>query len=385
MATRRSRPPDTAHWTVVEHRRVRTIWFAAAGLFVGLQVWSAGHPGWVWGLLGLQFLLYPQVLYWHARRARDTQQAELNNLLLDSAVMGAWAAALAFPLWITFTLFINTAVGNALTQGWRGVLRSVGLFAAGALALAAANDWEVTWQHGPWVAVLCVITLVWYLLTVGVAAYSRTLALRAIREKLKQRERELQAANQALFVRLSEIEHLQGILKEQANIDALTGLFNRRYLQSTLDREWARSLREQQPLCVVLIDIDHFKRVNDTHGHGVGDEVLVAMGRLLATGVRTEDLACRYGGEEFLVLMPKMPLDMALERAEQWRRSFAELDIRVAGARLALTMSLGVAVAPEHAASPEELVRHADEALYRAKAQGRNQVVVFSRPDAPGE
>ncbi|NIC40641.1 GGDEF domain-containing protein, partial [Aquabacterium sp. A08] len=262
---------------------------------------------------------------------------------------------------------------------------SVGLFTLGAVPVAAVNGWSLAWQHGPWVTGLCVAILVWYLLTVGVTAYSRTLALRAIREKLKQRELELQAANQALFVRLSDIEHLQGILKEQANIDPLTGLYNRRYLQSTLDREWARSLREQQPLCVVLIDIDYFKRVNDTHGHGVGDQVLVALGRLLAKGVRTEDLACRYGGEEFLVLMPKMPLDMALERAEQWRQGFAEQDIRVAGARLALTMSLGVAVAPEHAASPEELVRHADEALYRAKAQGRNQVVVFSRPDAPGE
>jgi diguanylate cyclase (GGDEF)-like protein len=182
-------------------------------------------------------------------------------------------------------------------------------------------------------------------------------------------------------VRLGEIEHLQAILKEQANVDPLTGLFNRRYLQATLEREWARCQREQQPLCVMLIDIDHFKRVNDTHGHGVGDEVLAALGRLLSGGVRTEDLACRYGGEEFLVLLPKMPLDLAVERAQSLRQAFAELDISVEGVRVPLSLSVGVAVAPDHAQTPADLVRHADEALYRAKAEGRNRVRVFSPGD----
>ncbi|NIC39811.1 MASE2 domain-containing protein, partial [Aquabacterium sp. A08] len=151
MATRQTRQPPSAHWTVAANRRVRALWFAAAGLAVGLQLWTAGHAGWAWVLLVFQFLLYPQLLYWRARRANDTQGAELNNLLLDSALMGAWAAALAFPLWITFTLFINTAVSNALTQGRRGVLRSVGLFTLGAVPVAAVNGWSLAWQHGPWV------------------------------------------------------------------------------------------------------------------------------------------------------------------------------------------------------------------------------------------
>lgn len=380
-SSRRTR--ERPHWTVKTNRNLRAAWLACAFVFVSVHLWGQGAPLWAWLGVALQFLVYPQVLYWRARRARDSLRAEQHNLRLDSLCMGAWAAALAFPLWITFTLFVNTAMGNAISQGRRGMAWSLGLFLAGALALTpwAWGDATVWLADSPWVTAACVATLVWYLLAVAQIAYSQNLALRVIREKLQQREVELHAANHALFVRLGEIEHLQAILKEQANVDPLTGLFNRRYLQATLEREWARCQREQQPLCVMLIDIDHFKRVNDTHGHGVGDEVLAALGRLLSGGVRTEDLACRYGGEEFLVLLPKMPLDLAVERAQSLRQAFAELDISVEGVRVPLSLSVGVAVAPDHAQTPSDLVRHADEALYRAKAEGRNRVRVFSPGD----
>lgn len=369
---------ERPHWIVATNRKTRSVWFASAFVFVALHLWGQAAPWWMWGLLALQFLVYPHLVYWRARRSRDSQRTELHNLLLDSLLMGGWAAALAFPLWITFTLFINVAIGNAVSQGRRGIVWSVGLFLAGASLAAALNGGQVSLAHTHWVTALCIATLVWYLLTIGNITYSRALALRAIREKLKQREVELRAANQTLFVRLGEIEHLQAILKEQANVDPLTGLYNRRYLQSTLDREWARCQREKQPLSLMLIDIDFFKRVNDTYGHAVGDQVLAALGGLLSGSARTEDLPCRYGGEEFLVLLPKMPLQMAAERAEMWRQAFAELEVLVDGKRIPLTMSLGVAVAPEHAKSPDELVRHADEALYQAKAQGRNRAVVFN-------
>jgi diguanylate cyclase (GGDEF)-like protein len=215
-----------------------------------------------------------------------------------------------------------------------------------------------------------------YLLGIGVLAHQRTQVLRHTRATLRAREAELQALNAALSDRLYEIERLQVELREQAVRDPLTGLFNRRYLQSTLEREWARCQREGVPLCVMLLDIDHFKQVNDRHGHGVGDQVLVRLGQLLLEQSRREDLACRYGGEEFLLLLPGMGADEAYERAQTWRQAFAALDILVNGARLSLSLSIGVAVAPEHANEPDLLIHQADMALYAAKAQGRNRVVL---------
>lgn len=165
-------------------------------------------------------------------------------------------------------------------------------------------------------------------------------------------------------------------LREQAIRDPLTGLFNRRYLQSTLDREWARCQREKLPLCVALLDIDHFKQINDRYGHGVGDQVLIRLAQLLNDSIRREDLACRYGGEEFLLLLPGMGVDEAYERAQVWRQAFAALEIWVNGARLSLSLSVGVAVAPLHASEPDALIHQADLALYAAKAQGRNRVLL---------
>jgi diguanylate cyclase (GGDEF)-like protein/PAS domain S-box-containing protein len=180
--------------------------------------------------------------------------------------------------------------------------------------------------------------------------------------------------NVKLHSQIDEIRLLQTKLAEQAVRDSLTGLYNRRYLDETLDREVARARREGHPLSVVMIDVDHFKNLNDSYGHQAGDEVLKALGELLRQNSRAEDVACRYGGEEFLVLLPSMPLDSARERAEHWRKEFEESTFVFGNFQLTATASFGVSSYPQHGKTPDQLTHGADTALYRAKRNGRNRV-----------
>ena len=199
----------------------------------------------------------------------------------------------------------------------------------------------------------------------------------------KKMETELKENNATLLHQLYEINRLQAELREQAVRDGLTNLFNRRYLDETLERELARAKREGYPLSLVMIDIDHFKKLNDTYGHQAGDKVLRELAALLWGNIRTEDVPCRYGGEEFLVLLPRMPLDIALERAESWRKSLASTRVPFGDFHIETTISCGLSAYPEHARTPDDLIRCCDEALYKAKRQGRNRSEIF-HPDHSG-
>jgi diguanylate cyclase (GGDEF)-like protein len=167
-------------------------------------------------------------------------------------------------------------------------------------------------------------------------------------------------------------------LRNQSIRDPLTGLFNRRYLEETMERELARTARNRQPLAVIAIDVDHFKRFNDNHGHEAGDKVLVALAGVLRGGIRSTDIACRYGGEEFVLLMPESPPAIAVERVEALRRQARELRVRVGDVQLEpISISAGIAIAPEHGESGEVLLRNADTALYAAKAAGRDRFIMY--------
>jgi diguanylate cyclase (GGDEF)-like protein/PAS domain S-box-containing protein len=167
---------------------------------------------------------------------------------------------------------------------------------------------------------------------------------------------------------------LQRKLADQSVHDPLTGLFNRRYLEETLERELALAEREGHPVSCILADIDHFKRVNDEYGHLAGDEVLRAIGAALRRNARASDINCRYGGEEFLLVLPRMPIENALARAEQLRATIAAAPVRYGAVQIAVTASFGVAVFPQDGAAVESLIAAADAALYAAKRAGRNRV-----------
>ncbi len=172
---------------------------------------------------------------------------------------------------------------------------------------------------------------------------------------------------------------LRETLRAQSIRDPLTGLFNRRYLEESLERDIRRCLRHERPLSVLMIDVDHFKRFNDEFGHEGGDLLLQAFGAELRRLVRAEDVVCRYGGEEFVVVLPEAGLAGALTRANELGAAAKALTVNYRGAPLrSVSLSIGLAMLGVNGGSTEELLRAADTALYRAKAEGRDRVVVAS-------
>jgi len=168
---------------------------------------------------------------------------------------------------------------------------------------------------------------------------------------------------------------LRESLRQQSIRDPLTGLFNRRYMEESLDRELHRARRSGPPLSVVMMDIDHFKKFNDTYGHEAGDVVLRSVGQSLLHFVRAEDIPCRFGGEELVLILPGATKADGLQKAEGFRKSVQSLRAEFGGQRLPeITMSLGVAALSDRLAEVAALLGAADEALYRAKKGGRNRV-----------
>jgi len=173
-------------------------------------------------------------------------------------------------------------------------------------------------------------------------------------------------------------------LRTQSVRDHLTSLFNRRYMEETLERELRRAQRNSVPLSVIMVDVDHFKRFNDDHGHDAGDALLAELGRVLRGHVRVEDVPCRVGGEEFAIVLPGAAAKDALRRAEDLREAARRLRIVHRGVSLgAVSMSLGVAAFPEHGSAADGLLRAADGALYRAKREGRDRVILADAVPPP--
>ena len=182
-----------------------------------------------------------------------------------------------------------------------------------------------------------------------------------------------------LAKRNREAALLREKLREQAMHDQLTGLYNRHYVEEWFGLELRRAQRHGRPIAAIMLDVDHFKGFNDTFGHQAGDLVLRELAGVLRRFARKSDIACRYGGEEFLVLLPECPFDVALRKAEQLREEAAKLKLEDNNRALgSVTVSIGVAAFPDHAQEAEALLRCADEALYRAKEAGRDRVVAYA-------
>ena len=237
-------------------------------------------------------------------------------------------------LWVTF--------GNGFRYGLRALYASQALSVAGfSLVIAVVPFWR---EH----ALLAGGLLV---LLAAVPAYGAVL--------------------------LSTIEQANSRLREQAMRDVLTGLYNRRYLIDALERELHRARRSDEQLGVLVIDIDHFKRINDSFGHAAGDEVLRSVAQFMLTMVRAGDVLCRYGGEEFVLLQTEAAPEALLQRADALRCDIARHAIEHHGTPIGtITLSIGIALFPEHGATAEAVLRAADDALYRAKAAGRNRIVM---------
>lgn len=200
-----------------------------------------------------------------------------------------------------------------------------------------------------------------------VMSFSIAIAWSIYRFNLERTRSENIRLEQIVLERTAEIERL-------SKIDKLTGLANRSALDEQLDREFRRAVRYQHPLTMLVVDLDHFKRVNDTFGHLGGDEVLRAVGERLRGKLRETDVVGRYGGEEFVILLPVTPLEAALSLAEELRQLIESRVVRFGEMEIAMTASIGVAALEPGIESCKELFAHADSALYHAKHTGRNRI-----------
>ena len=354
---------DKLHWVVTLNRRNRTVFFALLFPVLGTHLFAIHAGPVMWALLALQLLVYPHLVFWRAARASDPLRVEMQNLLLDGVLLGMWIAAWGLPLWISFMLFIgvclNVVIFMGVTRMWKGLLALV----VGVALIALVNGLTFRPETSSTTSLLCILLLTLYLLSFAQGAYVRGLSLRENRRQLGER--------------LEEITALQAQLQEQALRDPLTGLYNRRYLDQTLQQALAHCATAETPLALVLIDIDRFKRINDTYGHPAGDAMICRLGDLLGARVRDADgvVVCRYGGEEFLLVLPGTTMDAAAVLAEDLRSAFESMDVAAGGHNMRTTLSSGISGFPEHPPQPELLVRLADQALYQAKLGGRNRVV----------
>ena len=200
-----------------------------------------------------------------------------------------------------------------------------------------------------------------------------------VMQDITEQERALQllkSQNEVLEQRLFTIERLKNRIKEQSIRDPLTNLYNRRFLNEFMERELALARRNQKPLAVVMLDLDHFKQLNDQYGHQTGDKVIELVAKHLLRQSRRTDILFRYGGEEFLVILPNTSATQAKHLAENWRVHVEQAQVFAKHQAISITVSAGIAVYPEHGTTAFNLIQAADEALYQAKAAGRNQVVM---------
>ena len=355
------------HWVVRLNGRNRALFFLAVLVVLALHQPQMQAGVVMWALLVLQFAVYPALVYWRAVRAPDPLRAELQALLIDGVLLGGWMAVWGLPLWISFMLAIAVCLNVVIYMGLSGLRRGLAALVAGVagVGLVAGIDFRPDTELV--VSVLCIGLLTLYLLFFAQAAYLRGVSLRQSRKALGQQ--------------LEQITQLQARLQEQVLRDPLTGLYNRRHADTVLAHELDACRVASEPLVVVLLDIDHFKRINDTWGHLAGDDLLCALAAQLRVVVGGRAMACRLGGDELMLMLPGTSLHAAVELAEGLRRRFEREPVVADGKPMSATLSLGIAAFPDHGDNARELLLRADQALYQAKLQGRNQVVAADAPD----
>jgi len=337
----------------------------------------------------------------HALQQRATEITLLSQL--GTLLHACLTADEAFNIICQFAprLFTTESGGLYILSASRNVLESAsvwGDFPAGEQVFAPDDCWALRTGRmhcvdEPSSAVLCRHLSAWSTvahLCVPMTAQGDTLGIlhvhnnpvstagteEAIRPLSSSKRQLATAVAEQVGLALANLK-LRETLRLLSVRDPLTGLFNRRFMQESLERELRRAVRSSRPLGGILLDIDGFKQFNDAYGHEAGDIVLRELGGFLQSQIRGEDIACRVGGEEFLLILPDTPLDVTRQRAEKLREAIKRVNIQYGGRPLgAITLSMGVAVFPVHGTTSEVILRSADEALYQAKAQGRDRVVV---------
>ena len=329
--------------------RMRALGLGLGGVCVGAVLWENGAPPALWVLLACNALLWPHLAYLRVKAHGERPlQAEFQNLVFDTAMGGFWIAAMQFNALPSVLLTVMLTMDKMIIGGGRFALRALAVMALTCLAASAAWGFAFAPRTSYPVMLACLPFLAVYPMALGIATH-------ALSRKARQQK---------------------DLLERMARIDAATGLVNRgQWLQAAADElELYRS--QARPAVLVLIDIDHFKDINDGYGHTVGDEVVEEFARLLKACLRETDTGGRYGGDEFGIVMPGTRREEAVVALERLRRQVAAFGFSSRGLRC--TVSIGLSEPHPGIASVSDWVNSADGALYRAKAQGRDCVVVGS-------
>ena len=309
-------------------------------------------PAWRLGCAWLRSFVWPHVAHLLSRRSADPYRAEIRKLLVDSALAVVLVTLMHFNL-LPSVLLVTLTMVDKITTGIRGLwARSLPGMAGAAVAGAAFNGFQWAPETSMPVILACLPVMVLHTLSVSLVSY------RLIRRVSRQNQ----------------------LLDELRRIDALTGLYDRGHWQEQAEATLRRHHATDEPACLVMLDIDHFKQINDQHGHTVGDEVLRALARIVLSNVRATDCAGRYGGDEFAIVLRGMHLDGATAVAHRIREQVQALQLHDMPG-LQFTTSMGVATADHRHSSLRAWTNAADAELYQAKAAGRNRVSASSMPD----
>lgn len=328
----------------------RTLGLGLGGIAVGAVFLEQDHALIYWLILLINGFVWPHLAYVIGCRSATPFHAERRHLLLDSGSGGFWAVAIGFNPLVSTLILMMLWMNNIAAGGLRLFLKGLCTTGVGLSAGLVVFGWQPHLTTSNLAVYASLPMLVAYPVAIGFITYNLAIQLHQQKELLKQLSR----------------------------TDGLTGLYNRYYWEARTTESIAVARRNHQPMALILLDIDHFKSINDTYGHVAGDQVLKQVAQLLRLNLREGEVLGRYGGEEFALLLPNTSQDAAYATAERLRllveQGLYEIDERLTGLRC--TMSLGVAVFREgHGYS--EWFRAADAALYQAKHIGRNATVVF--------
>ncbi|UVK86546.1 diguanylate cyclase [Pseudomonas sp. B21-051] len=327
----------------------RTLGLVLGLLCVSAAMYPLDPPLWVWALMLFNGLLWPHLAFQWARRASVPYHAEHRNLLIDAFMGGFWVAAMHFNPLPSATTVSMMAMNNVAIGGLRflaaGLAAQILGIGVGLVVFAPA----FIPQTSPLQLYACLPLLMLYPLALGWICFRQAYTL-----GLHKRE-----------------------LLALSRTDSLTGLLNHGAWKDQLEIAFQRCRRQKQGAAIALIDIDHFKAINDTYGHVAGDIVLRQLSKMLKQNLRAADIAGRYGGDEFCVILPDLPLFNAAQAMEALRERFATLGYEQNPA-LKVSLSIGLAAYDPAHGDATRWLNDADQALYEAKASGRNRVICNS-------
>lgn len=326
----------------------RTLGLALGALCVGGALWQQGAPASAYAVLLVNALAWPHLAWPLARRSENPRRTELRNLMVDSASGGAWIAYIGFNLVPSVVLVAMLAMDKAAVGGLRFLARCLAAQLGAGLAVALLFGFELRLASSMTTTAAALPLLLAYPVTVGITAYQ-------LARRVRRQNR---------------------LLAELSSIDDLSGLLNRRRWEEAVANEFRRCRRIGHVSTIMLIDIDHFKAINDTWGHPAGDTVIRSIARLLRETLRRHDVVARCGGEEYGAVLPGTDAAGGRILAERVRRRVEKATLEARhGVRA--TVSIGVAEFDPADADAAAWIGRADRALYRAKDLGRNRTVDY--------